>query len=156
MAEAWMPREQWEALVRGEGCELCEVLKERPDVNEYGVTVVEMGISLFRLMFNQYAPGYAVLVCTRHVREPYELAQAEYTQFFDDMMRAGRALENVFQPVKMNFQILGNLTPHLHAHIIPRYYGDDAPGRPLDPWKERRNLSLDEMKKRVEALRAVL
>jgi len=29
--------------------------------------------------------------------------------------------------------MLGNLLPHLHTHIVPRYYGDPAPGRPLDP-----------------------
>jgi diadenosine tetraphosphate (Ap4A) HIT family hydrolase len=43
------------------------------------------------------------------------------------MMRVGQALETVFKPLKMNFEILGNAVPHLHGHIVPRYYGDPAP-----------------------------
>lgn len=30
----------------------------------------------------------------------------------------------------MNYLTLGNAVPHLHTHLIPRYYGDPAPGRP--------------------------
>jgi diadenosine tetraphosphate (Ap4A) HIT family hydrolase len=28
---------------------------------------------------------------------------------------------------------MGNATPHLHCHIIPRYHGDPPPGKPLFP-----------------------
>ena len=48
-------------------------------------------------------------------------------------MRVGQALQTVFNPLKMNFNILGNAVPHLHAHILPRYYGDPEPHRPIDP-----------------------
>jgi diadenosine tetraphosphate (Ap4A) HIT family hydrolase len=156
MSNEWMPREKWDALVRGEGCELCELMAEKPEVNDYGVTVAELDASLLRLMFNQYAPGYSVLVAKRHVREPYELSQQERGQYFEDLMRAALALETVYGAIKMNFQILGNLAPHLHCHIVPRYYGDDAPNSPLDPWKEQRMLSLNEMMERVVAIRAAL
>ncbi|PWT75060.1 MAG: hypothetical protein C5B60_05880, partial [Chloroflexi bacterium] len=43
--------------------------------------------------------------------------------FFSDMMRVGKALEQTFNAVKLNFEILGNAVPHLHCHIKPRYYG---------------------------------
>jgi diadenosine tetraphosphate (Ap4A) HIT family hydrolase len=33
----------------------------------------------------------------------------------------------------MNYNILGNGVPHLHVHIIPRYFTDSAPHRPIDP-----------------------
>jgi diadenosine tetraphosphate (Ap4A) HIT family hydrolase len=156
MAETWMPREQWDALVRGEGCELCEVVATRPPINDYGITVAGWETSVLRLMRNQYVPGYCVLICTQHIREPYELTPQMRGLFFEDMMRAGIALEKAYQPLKMNFQILGNLTPHLHAHLIPRYYGDDGPHAPLDPWRERKLLSDEDLLKQVEALRAAL
>ncbi len=34
---------------------------------------------------------------------------------------------------KMNYQLLGNSVPHLHAHIVPRPLLDPLPHRPL-PW----------------------
>jgi diadenosine tetraphosphate (Ap4A) HIT family hydrolase len=33
----------------------------------------------------------------------------------------------------MHYNILGNAIPHLHVHIIPRYFTDSAPQRPIDP-----------------------
>jgi diadenosine tetraphosphate (Ap4A) HIT family hydrolase len=33
----------------------------------------------------------------------------------------------------MNYQILGNNVPHLHAHITPQPLLDSAPNEPL-PW----------------------
>ena len=39
---------------------------------------------------------------------------------FDDLAKAGNALQKVFNADKMNYNILGNLIPHLHTHILPR------------------------------------
>ena len=132
----WMPREKWDALVRGEGCPLCgEILKTEP-LNEFGYTVADLKTGRLRLCSNQYVKGYCVLIYKKHVREPYELSPEEQQEYFKDVMTAGEALEKAFGADKMNFQILGNLVPHLHCHLIPRYYGDPAPGRPIDPEAE--------------------
>jgi diadenosine tetraphosphate (Ap4A) HIT family hydrolase len=34
----------------------------------------------------------------------------------------------------MNYLLLGNIVPHLHVHVVPRYLDDRAPERPL-PWE---------------------
>jgi diadenosine tetraphosphate (Ap4A) HIT family hydrolase len=39
----------------------------------------------------------------------------------------------VFKPCHVNYLLLGNIVPHLHVHIVPRYLDDSAPERPL-PW----------------------
>jgi hypothetical protein len=36
-----------------------------------------------------------------------------------------------YEPLKMNYETLGNSLPHLHTHLIPRYKSDGAPGRPF-------------------------
>ena len=151
-----MPRERWDALVRGDGCPLCAAVASDVAVDEYGSTVADLAISRLRLAANQFVRGYSVLICQRHVREPYELEAAAAGRYFDDLMRAGRALEQVFQPTKMNFEILGNEVPHLHCHLVPRYYDDPAPGRPIDPWQESVRLPDDETDALVRALRAAL
>ena len=52
----------------------------------------------------------------------------------------------------MNFQLLGNLVPHLHARIVPRYYGDPAPGRPLDLGDQMVRLAPQEYEERVRLI----
>lgn len=154
--QEWMPREQWDALVRGEGCPLCAVVAASELANEEGFFVADLAFSRLRLAANQYVKGYCVLICRRHVREPYELSKEDRAVFFEDMMRVGLALERVFSPMKMNFNILGNAVPHLHAHILPRYYGDPAPHSPIDPTAGRVLLSPKEYEERVELIRAAL
>jgi diadenosine tetraphosphate (Ap4A) HIT family hydrolase len=34
----------------------------------------------------------------------------------------------------MNYLLLGNIVPHLHVHVVPRYLDDSKPERPL-PWE---------------------
>ncbi|MBI3972251.1 MAG: HIT family protein [Chloroflexi bacterium] len=108
------------------------------------------------LPVNQSVSGYCVLVCTRHVREPYDLNREERVAFFADMMRAAQALEAVFNAVKMNFEILGNAVPHLHCHIKPRYYGDPAPGKPIHADERVLRLSALQYRQRVDSFRAAL
>lgn len=151
-----MPRERWDALVRGEGCPLCAAVAATAPADEYGYTVADLDLGRLRLATNQFVRGYCVLICARHVREPYDLTAAERAVFFEDLMRAARALEAVFAPVKMNFEILGNAVPHLHCHLKPRYYGDPAPGAPIDPDAARVLLTPGQSAERVGAIRAAL
>lgn len=151
-----MPRDQWDALVRGEGCPACaEVTSSEPE-NEHGFYVTDLELSRLRLAANQFVTGYCVLICHRHVREPYELSKQDRSLFFDDLMRVGWALERVFNPVKMNFTILGNAVPHLHAHILPRYYGDPAPNHPIDPNADQVLIEREECAQRIDLIRSAL
>ena len=42
-----------------------------------------------------------------------------------------RALISVYEPLKMNYETLGNSLPHLHTHLVPRYTEDPRPGQPF-------------------------
>jgi diadenosine tetraphosphate (Ap4A) HIT family hydrolase len=156
MSSEWMPRDKWDALVRGEACPMCSELTAGEEANQHGFTIAKLSMSILRLSVNQNAPGYCVLICTRHIREPYELPAQECSLYFEDMMQAGLALEKVYHPIKMNFQILGNALPHLHCHIIPRYYGDAAPGRPIDPLLTHKPLTPEAYTQQIQAIRAAL
>jgi diadenosine tetraphosphate (Ap4A) HIT family hydrolase len=153
---SWMPRERWDALVRGDGCPLCASLAADAPADAHTHTVADLEVSRLWLAANQSVPGYCILVARRHVREPYELEPEEQGAFFGDLMRAGRALERAFGAVKMNFELLGNAVPHLHCHLKPRYYGDPAPGRPIHPDDRLLRLTADEYAQRVAAIRAAL
>ncbi|HEX6108377.1 MAG TPA: HIT domain-containing protein, partial [Ktedonobacteraceae bacterium] len=86
----------------------------------------------------------------------YHLTLEERFRYIEDLVRTAQALEAAFHPLKMNFQFLGNAVPHLHCHIILRFYGDAAPGSPLDPNFDTRLLSAQAYEERVNLIRAML
>jgi diadenosine tetraphosphate (Ap4A) HIT family hydrolase len=47
--------------------------------------------------------------------------------FSEDIAHAGRTLARVLNPIKMNIEMQGNVVPHLHCHLKPRY-PHDSPG----------------------------
>jgi diadenosine tetraphosphate (Ap4A) HIT family hydrolase len=154
----WMPRDEWEGLKRGLNCPLCLQMDARmvPDhVDVYGRTITPLGTSVLRLCADQFTAGYCLVISTRHVAEPYELPEHEQGVFLADIMRAGRAVQLALGATKMNYLILGNEQPHLHCHLIPRYYGDRAPGRPLLPG-DPVPVDADTFAARVTLIRAAL
>ena len=93
----------------------------------------------------------------RHVAEPTELTEEEASRYWLDVLRAARALEAVFQPVKLNYDTLGNSLPHLHTHVVPRYAEDPRPGWPFPfPEGDVGQLPEEELRAQVEALRAAI
>ena len=72
----------------------------------------------------QFYQGYCILVSERHATELNRLADAERHHYFDEMCLLARAIEECFQPHKLNYELLGNQVPHLHWHLFPRYLTD--------------------------------
>jgi diadenosine tetraphosphate (Ap4A) HIT family hydrolase len=66
-------------------------------------------------------PGFCRVIWNRHVKEMTDLKGDEQHAFMNVVFAVESALREVMQPDKINLASLGNLTPHLHWHIIPRY-----------------------------------
>ncbi len=132
MAQSWKPND-WETLITGARCPVCDLIATAQQQDKHLRPIADMRFSRLFLAKNQYVPGYCVLICHRHVIEPHELTAEERALFFDDVSVAGQVLQAAFTADKMNYNILGNVVPHLHVHIIPRYFTDSAPHRPIDP-----------------------
>jgi diadenosine tetraphosphate (Ap4A) HIT family hydrolase len=128
--ETWMPLEEWQTLLDGTRCPICKIAATTQDT-ALDLYVGLLPLSAVRLSRNQMARGYTLVYCRRHVIEPFELAARERRQFFADVLTVAEALQRIYRPLKLNYQILGNSVPHLHCHIMPRYYGDPAPHAPL-------------------------
>ncbi len=69
----------------------------------------------------QFVRGYVLLLPDPVVPSLNALAAQERGQFLLDMARLGDALLKVTNATRINYAILGNVEPALHAHIIPRY-----------------------------------
>lgn len=123
------PAEKWDALIRGENCPVCA---PRPDSNEYHDKVADLSVSTLYLVRNQTYRGYCVMIFnSRHVTGLEHLTAAEHDAFSADLRRAAQAIFKTAQPDLMNYATLGNVIPHLHYHIIPRYKNDPRWGAPI-------------------------
>lgn len=69
-------------------------------------------------------PGFCRVIWNEHVREMTDLAP----EARDYLMRVVFAVESVvrtlFAPQKINLASFGNMVPHVHWHIIPRWSDD--------------------------------
>jgi diadenosine tetraphosphate (Ap4A) HIT family hydrolase len=75
--------------------------------------------------------GYCILVSRRHATELSQLSDDERQGYLAEMCLLARAIEDCFQPHKLNYELLGNQVPHLHWHLFPRYQGDPQLFRPV-------------------------
>lgn len=117
-------------LKRGIGCPLCA--EGRPDETSQGIRFFAGEVADAYLHRGGIQRGLChVYFRGRHVVEPTELTAEESTRFFGELLDVGRAIERVFEPVKLNYDILGNSVPHLHVHVIPRYADDPRPEWPF-------------------------
>ena len=69
-------------------------------------------------------PGFCRVIWKRHVQEMTDLTADERRHLMAVTFAVERALRQVLSPDKINLASLGNVTPHLHWHVIPRYTDD--------------------------------
>ena len=77
--------------------------------------------------------GYCVLLADPVVASLNALAEENRARFALDMARAGDAVMAVTGAYRINYEILANLDPWLHAHIIPRYLDEPDEKRRAPP-----------------------
>ncbi|MEO7156206.1 MAG: HIT domain-containing protein [Vicinamibacterales bacterium] len=76
----------------------------------------------------QITRGYCLLLPDPVVADLNALAGDNRRQFLEDMARLGDAVLRVTAAERINYEILGNVEPALHAHVIPRH-ADEEPDR---------------------------
>ena len=69
-------------------------------------------------------PGYCRAIWGAHVAEMTDLSDDERAHFMRVVFALEAALRELLRPHKVNLASLGNLTPHLHWHVIPRFADD--------------------------------
>ncbi len=97
-------------------CELCdgdggEVLHR---TEKYRVVLIDDA---------QY-PGFCRVIWNAHVKEMTDLSAADRNIFMQAVWQVETVIRNVMRPEKINLACFGNMTPHLHWHVIPRYLDD--------------------------------
>ena len=135
-----------------DGCPMCSRWDDDSDLR-----VVELEHSFVVLNRDQYFPGYTLLFTKQHVTELFHLDRAVRSGLMEEVSRAAEALFTLFQPDKINYELLGNMVPHIHWHLVPRHAGEPLWPRPI--WSEPHNellLSPEEYRERIGLIRQAL
>ena len=80
-------------------------------------------------------PGFLRVIMNAHVKEMSDLSVSDQEKLMRAVFAAEAALREVMQPDKINLASLGNVVPHLHWHVIPRFVDD--PHFPNPVWGAR-------------------
>jgi diadenosine tetraphosphate (Ap4A) HIT family hydrolase len=67
----------------------------------------------------QFIPGYSLLLPNPVATDLNALTGEQRNQYLSDMVLIGDALLEVTDAYRINYEILGNTEPALHAHIFP-------------------------------------
>lgn len=84
----------------------------------------------------QFLPGYCVLLAAPRVAHLGDLPLVGRRAFLTDMALLGEAITAVCTPTprRINYEILGNTDPFLHAHVFPRYDTEPPEYIPSPVW----------------------
>lgn len=69
-------------------------------------------------------PAYCRVELIAHVKEMTDLPPAARARTMKVVFAVETALREVIQPDKINLASLGNKTPHMHWHVLPRFESD--------------------------------
>ncbi len=96
--------------------------------------------SLCRVVLtNEPFTGFCRVIVSRHVREMSDLPATDREHVMRVVFALEMALREMLQPDKMNIASLGNLVPHVHWHVIPRFADDSHFPQPV--WSEPRRVT---------------
>jgi diadenosine tetraphosphate (Ap4A) HIT family hydrolase len=69
-------------------------------------------------------PAYCRVELIEHIKEMTDLPPQSRARMMKTVFAVEAAIREVVKPDKINLASLGNKTPHLHWHVIPRFSDD--------------------------------
>jgi len=110
-------------------CPMCTKWEDEPSYR-----IAELEYCYVSLNSDQFFPGYCFVFTKNHVTELFLLDAASRCRIIEEVNRVAAALYATFKPTKINYELLGNMVPHMHWHIVPRFTSDPLWPRPI--WSE--------------------
>jgi len=96
--------------------------------------IMELEHCYVTLNSDQFFPGYCFVFTKNHVTELFLLDASTRGAVIEEVNRVAAALYAAFKPAKINYELLGNMVPHMHWHVVPRFTSDPLWPRPI--WSE--------------------
>ncbi len=133
-------------------CPMCDKWLDEPDLR-----IAELDQSYVLLNRDQFFPGYTFVVTKNHVTELFHLDRQMRTALMEEVTLIAASLYNLYKPAKMNYELLGNMVPHMHWHLVPRFTAEPLWPRPI--WSEPHEpvvLTPEEYVDRIERIQSVI
>ncbi len=133
-------------------CPMCTKWDDEP-----GLRIAELDLCRVILNRDQFFTGYTFVVTRQHVTELFHLDKTSRDAVMEEVNRVAAALYKLLRPDKINYELLGNMVPHMHWHVIPRFRDDGLWPRPV--WSEphpERVLTAAEYDARTAQIRDIL
>ncbi|HEY6394957.1 MAG TPA: HIT family protein [Candidatus Binataceae bacterium] len=137
-------------------CGIC-ALNARIRAGQFRDFIAELPKSYVILGDAQLYRGYCILFARYHATELFLMPPDEARALFDEMRSVAEAIATVVRPLKMNYDCLGNVEPHVHWHLFPRHESDDLRRGPvwMRPERERKvELPADDHRNLIASLRS--
>jgi len=133
-------------------CPMCRRWEEDADLR-----IITFEHSYLILNRDQFFPGYCLLFAKQHATELFHLDRVVRQGMIEEVARTAAALAELFQADKINYELLGNMVPHIHWHLVPRMSSDPLWPRPI--WSASHpetHLSKEAYYRRCELIRQTL
>ncbi len=101
-------------------CVICDKIKLIKK-NEFNFLIEELKHTYWILGDHQFFKGYSQLIFKEHVRDLHQLEEKTQLEIFSELMYVEKKLRNALDPWKTNLSLYGNVVPHIHWHIFPRF-----------------------------------
>ena len=97
-------------------CELCDELG--------GELLWQDSVCRVVLVNDADYPGFCRVIWQAHIKEMTDLTASQRGRLMEIVFTLEQVLRQTLLPDKINLASLGNVTPHLHWHVIPRFRSD--------------------------------
>ncbi|MDL2324715.1 HIT family protein [Ruminococcaceae bacterium OttesenSCG-928-A16] len=110
----------------------CFYCEKNEKLDSLMIPIVELEYSNVYLNRDQKHKGRCIVALKQHKTEYFQLDSTQNAGFFAEVTTVAKALQNLFNPGKINYATFGDLVPHLHVHVVPKYVDGLQWGAPFD------------------------
>lgn len=101
----------------------CLYCQNNDTLHSLMIEIKALRVSRAFLFREQTYRGRCLVAYNGHVNDLNELSDDERNAFMADVADVTRAMQQVFQPEKINYGAYSDKLSHLHFHLAPKYVG---------------------------------
>jgi diadenosine tetraphosphate (Ap4A) HIT family hydrolase len=99
-----------------QSCDLC--------TNAGGAILWKSALCRVVRVDDPHYPGFCRVIWNAHVREMSDLDASQQARLMRVVFAVESVVRRLFNPDKINLASFGNMVPHVHWHVIPRWQDD--------------------------------